>query len=91
MSEPNPCANGHKNEDFKLSLRHQRHNGIWPLEDARGIFCAYVCDRCISWRKAQYRPEIFEGLYQADDLGDDDDTYDYDSGDEFEEGLLWEE
>jgi hypothetical protein len=29
------------------------------LEDARGIFVAYVCDECEKRIKAQYRPDIF--------------------------------
>lgn len=30
------------------------------LEDARGIFVAYVCEACVAKVKAKYRPEIFE-------------------------------
>jgi hypothetical protein len=30
-----------------------------PLSDARGIFVAYVCDRCEREVKRRYRPEIF--------------------------------
>jgi len=30
-----------------------------PLRDARGIFCAYVCDRCEAEKRDRYRPEIF--------------------------------
>lgn len=39
-----------------------------PLTDARGIFCAYVCDSCIANKKAGYRPEIFTNpSYWADE------------------------
>jgi hypothetical protein len=31
-----------------------------PLIDARGIFCAYVCDQCEQHKRASFRPEIFE-------------------------------
>ena len=30
-----------------------------PLEDARGIFCTYVCDDCEAEKKAKFRPDIF--------------------------------
>lgn len=44
----------------------------YPLIDARGIFCTYVCGACEKEKKAKYRPEIFENSqYEADDLGDD--------------------
>jgi len=43
-----------------------------PLLDARGIFCAYVCDACEARKRGAYRAEIFEdAAYEADDLGDD--------------------
>jgi len=32
----------------------------YPLEDARGIFCAYVCEDCEEEVKGRYRPEVFE-------------------------------
>lgn len=32
------------------------------LNDARGLFCGYVCDKCEDEVKAQYRPEIFKRL-----------------------------
>ena len=36
-------------------------SGDWPeaVHDARGIFVAYVCDKCRSDRLSGYRPEIF--------------------------------
>lgn len=44
------------------------------LLDARGIFCAYVCDVCESEKRKGYRPEIFTNAnYDAPDLGDDED------------------
>lgn len=30
-----------------------------PLHDARGIFCAYVCDGCEDDKRAQYRDDVF--------------------------------
>ncbi len=30
-----------------------------PLHDARGIFCAYVCDGCEQRRREEFRAEIF--------------------------------
>lgn len=36
--------------------------------DARGIFVAYVCSRCITKVKCKYRPEIFSNPnYEADE------------------------
>jgi len=44
----------------------------FDLTDARGIFCAYVCDKCEAKKRGGYRAEIFNnGRYEADDLGDD--------------------
>lgn len=40
----------------------------YPLNDARGIFCAYVCSECEDKVRAKYRPEIFEdGNFYADE------------------------
>ena len=39
---------------------------VYPLEDAQGIFCAYVCERCEPKVRSKYRPEIFTGYSQAD-------------------------
>jgi len=45
----------------------------YPLYDARGIFCTYVCDKCEKKVKSRYRPEIFEdGNYQCDEPIDED-------------------
>lgn len=41
------------------------------LVDARGIFCTFVCDNCEDERRGHYDPRIFEGMYDAPDLGDD--------------------
>lgn len=38
------------------------------LNDARGIFCGYVCDDCEESVRAKFRPEIFDdGNYEADE------------------------
>ena len=38
------------------------------INDARGIFVAYVCDECRDERLNGYRPEIFENPnYEADE------------------------
>lgn len=47
-------------------------NGRWPLNDAYGIFCAYVCDACEDEVRSRYRPEIFSGAYEADEPIEDD-------------------
>jgi len=39
----------------------------YELCDAYGIFVAFVCERCEKKVKAKYRPEIFEGAYEADE------------------------
>jgi hypothetical protein len=41
-------------------MRCDHPNGKRPLYDARGIFCAYVCDKCQTEVKQKFRPEIFE-------------------------------
>jgi hypothetical protein len=44
-----------------------------PLHDARGIFCAYVCDRCEEEKRSRYRLEIFEDSnYICDEPIDED-------------------
>jgi hypothetical protein len=48
----------------------------WPLYDARGIFCAYVCDKCEDKVRAKYRPEIFDDpAYEADEPIEPEDYY----------------
>ena len=38
------------------------------LDDARGIFCAYVCEQCEPARRRRYRPEIFDNArYDVDE------------------------
>jgi len=38
------------------------------LADARGIFCAYVCDECEAEKRSRYRPDIFtDPDYPADE------------------------
>jgi hypothetical protein len=32
----------------------------YPLDDARGIFCASVCDNCEDEVRKRYRADIFE-------------------------------
>jgi hypothetical protein len=29
------------------------------LTDARGIFCAFICDACEADKRAEFRPDIF--------------------------------
>ena len=43
-----------------------------PLYDARGIFCAFTCDKCEEEVRSRYRPEIFEdGNYICDEPVDE--------------------
>jgi hypothetical protein len=43
------------------------HDGYsWWEYDGQGIELAKVCDRCVTFRLAQYRPEILAGYTQAD-------------------------
>jgi transcription elongation factor Elf1 len=38
------------------------------LVDARGIFCAFVCDNCEERQRAEFRPEIFkDSNYETDE------------------------
>ena len=40
----------------------------YALEDARGIFCTYVCEKCEGEKQRTYRPEIFTNpQYWADE------------------------
>jgi hypothetical protein len=40
----------------------------YALEDARGIFCGYVCSKCEAKKRAQFRPDIFnDSNYWADE------------------------
>lgn len=57
----------------KLHGPETDHTGPYrALNDARGIFCGYVCDGCETRRRAEFRVEIFEDAsYEADDLGDE--------------------
>ena len=44
------------------------------LNDARGIFCAYVCDRCEDRKRGEYRREVFDNPnYWADEPIEDED------------------
>lgn len=45
------------------------------LNDARGIFVAYCCDKCIDEVKQGYRPEIFEDCQYECDEPIDEDSY----------------
>ena len=43
------------------------------LCDARGIFCAYVCDKCERRQRAKYRQEIFtDPQYSTDEPVEED-------------------
>lgn len=66
MTHPNPCHNGHLNQEPGMSARLTP--GVFPLFDARGIFCGNVCDRCEQWKRAQYRVEVFDDPnYETDE------------------------
>jgi hypothetical protein len=45
------------------------------LADARGIFCAYVCDECEAEKRAAFRSDIFTDPHYPtiEDIEDDDD------------------
>lgn len=43
-------------------------NERFALHDARGIFCAYVCDKCEDAKRSTYRADIFtDGDYWTDE------------------------
>jgi len=45
----------------------------YVLYDARGISCGYVCDKCETKKKSQYRPDIFtDSDYWTDEPIDED-------------------
>lgn len=55
---PCPCGSGHPRYD---------------LTDARGIFCAYVCDVCEDEKSSHYRKDIFtDANYWHDEQIEDD-------------------
>jgi hypothetical protein len=44
--------------------------------DARGIFCAFVCDECEKKKRAGFRPDIFtDSQYWTDEPVEEDDSY----------------
>lgn len=44
----------------------------FQLTDARGIFCAYVCGKCVAEVMSHYRPEIFDdSAYECDEAIDE--------------------
>jgi hypothetical protein len=46
------------------------------LVDARGIFCAFVCDKCEKKKRAGFRPDIFtDSQYWTDEPVEEDDSY----------------
>ena len=48
----------------------------YALNDARGIFCGYVCDECVEEKKEQFNPDIFEDAnYYADEPIEPEDYY----------------
>ena len=38
----------------------------YELNDAAGIFCGYVCEKCEAKKKATFDPRIFSQWYDAD-------------------------
>lgn len=45
----------------------------WALTDARGIFCAFVCEKCEAEKRSRFRPDIFtDSSYWADEPIDED-------------------
>lgn len=47
---------------------HEHDSTRRPLNDARGIFCTYVCDRCERQQRAKFRPEVFtDAAYETDE------------------------
>jgi hypothetical protein len=45
----------------------------YPLRDARGIFCNYVCDVCEKQKMKAFRPEIFDDPnYETEEPIDED-------------------
>lgn len=56
-------------EDPHICPADQRY----PLRDARGIFCCYVCDLCKMDKMRRYRPDAFsDPAYVADEPIEDD-------------------
>ena len=54
---------------------------IWePVEDARGIFVAYVCSKCEEEKLGGFRKDIFtDSQYEADEpIESDESSYDDD-------------
>jgi len=49
----------------------------YPLKDAAGIFCCYVCEACEKEKRQRYNPDIFDDgtVYaitgEEDDIGKD--------------------
>lgn len=59
MTRPCPCGSGLESRE---------------LYDARGIYCARVCDLCEARKRASFRPDIFTNSnYWHDEPIDEDD------------------
>lgn len=43
----------------------------YPLRDAAGIFCAYVCESCEDAKASRYNPAIFGGNSAYASTGDE--------------------
>lgn len=48
----------------------------YPLKDAAGIFCAYVCEKCKAAKRSTYNPTIFASGTSYAGSGDEEDIYD---------------
>ena len=56
-------------------MAHHEHDpsSRRALHDARGIFCAYVCDKCEAEKRREFRADIFDDpAYAADEPIEDD-------------------
>lgn len=58
-------------EELQEHVNNHVRGETWELLDGRGYYCARVCDECEEQRRKEFRAEVFEAMYEADDVGDD--------------------
>jgi hypothetical protein len=49
----------------------------YPLNDAAGIFCTYVCSKCEEEKRKEYNPAIFNPDHPYASTGEEDDLERY--------------
>jgi len=52
----------------ELAYCMHENQDTWGEHDARGLYLTKVCDRCVDYKLAQYRPEVLtDNNYECDE------------------------